>query len=262
MFVGSSVEGLGIAKALQNNLAYEVDTTVWTQGVFGIGRTTLSSLLIQAQKADFATFILSPDDVVTMRKKDLKVARDNVLLELGLFAGVLGANRVFFVTPDDQEFHLPTDLLGITSAIYTVGSHSGNLHAALGPASNQIGTAITTLTSPGPEHTNLNGKWLGTWHCNRPSYPAKNDFTASITHIGDTVRTTFVSNGETYSLQGKIHRGNLITGIWGNPEAGATYFGPFQLVISPNGKVLKGTWSGFTQDNTVDSGIFEWNIVT
>lgn len=258
MFVGSSVEGLGIARALQNNLAHEVDTTLWTQGVFGIGSTTLASLLFQAQKADFATFVLSADDLTTMRKKDFKVARDNVILELGLFAGALGAKRVFFVTPQDAEFHLPTDLLGITSASYTNASHSGNLDAALGVASNQIGLAIGALTRPGPGHTNLNGNWIGTWHCNRPSYPSKNEFPASITHIGDTVRTTFVSNEETYPLQGKIHRGNLVTGIWGNPDAGAAYFGPFQLVISPNGQSLKGTWSGFTRDNTVDSGVFEW----
>jgi hypothetical protein len=256
--VGSSVEGLKIAKAIQNNLTHEVDTTLWTQGVFGIGNTTLSSLLAQAQKADFATFILSPDDLTTMREKDFKVARDNVILELGLFAGALGSKRVFFITPQDSDFHLPTDLVGITSASYTEGSHQGNLEAALGTASNQIGHAIGALTKPGPEQTNLNGKWTGTWHCSRPSYPKENKFNASVTHIGDTVRTTFVSNGETYPLQGKIHRGNLITGIWGSPEAGAAYFGPFQLVISPNGKSLKGTWSGFTSDNVVDSGLFEW----
>lgn len=258
MFVGSSVEGLKIAKAIQNNLCHEVDITLWTQGVFGIGNTTLNSLLAQAQKADFATFILSPDDLATMRAKDFKVARDNVILELGLFSGALGSKRVFFVTPQDTDFHLPTDLVGITSASYTEGSHQGNLDAALGTASNQISRAMSALIQPGYEHTNLNGKWKGTWHCSRPSYPRENTFSASLTHIGDTVRTTFVSNGETYPMQGKIHRGNLITGIWGNPDAGATYFGPFQLVISPNGKSLKGTWSGFTRDNAVDSGLFEW----
>jgi hypothetical protein len=258
MFLGSSAEGLKFGQALQNNLAHEVDTTLWTQGVFGISNTTLASLLIQAQKADFATFVLSPDDLVTMRKKDFKIARDNVVLELGLFAGTLGARRVFFITPEDPEFHLPSDLVGITPATYKDDSHGGNLEAALGVASNRIRAAIAELIRPGIEHTNLNGRWHGVWHCNRPSYPPENEFTAAITHIGDTVRSTFVSNGETYPLRGKIHRGNLITGIWGSPDAGATYFGPFQLVIAPNGKTLKGRWSGFTRDNEVDSGIFEW----
>src|SRR5207302_809310 len=96
------------------------------------------------------------------------------------------------------QFHLATDLIGITAAFYKEGSHESNIDAAMGVASNLIGTAIAALISPGPEHTNLNGKWRGLWHCSRPSYPPQNEFTATITHIGDTVRSTFVSNGETY----------------------------------------------------------------
>lgn len=258
MFIGSSAEGLSIAKALQINLQYEIDSTLWSQGVFGLGGTTLESLLTQAARADFATFVLSPDDVARIRRDELKAARDNVILELGLFAGALGARRVFFVVPSDKDFRVPTDLHGITPAMYTPGSHGGNVVASLGAASAEISAAIGMLRNPGPEHTNLNGRWEGVWHSTRPSYPARNSFTATITHIGDSVRSLFVSNGEHYPLKGTIHRGNLITGIWGKPDAGATYFGPFQLVISPNGRSLKGRWSGFTTDNTVDSGLFEW----
>lgn len=258
MFIGSSVEGLPIARSLQVNLQHEVDSTIWTQGVFGLGETTLNSLLRQATKADFATFVLSPDDITKLREKEYKTARDNVILELGLFSGALGAKRVFFVVPIDPNFHLPTDLHGITAATYNPGSHDGNVTAALGVASTQISGAIRTQIFPGTEHTNLNGEWHGVWHCERPSYPPSNEFTAIITHIGDSIRSQFVSNGEHYPVEGIIHRGNLITGIWGKPNAGAAYFGPFQLVIAPNGKTLKGRWSGFTRDNDVDSGIFEW----
>lgn len=258
MFIGSSVEGLKVAKAIQSNLAHELDVTLWTQGVFGLGETTLNSLLAQALRADFATFVLTADDVAKIRRKEFKVSRDNVVLELGLFAGALGAKRVFFVTSQAPDFHLPTDLLGITAANFTEGSHVGNLVAALGAASTLISSAVEALIRPGAEYTNLNGKWRGVWQCNRASYPPRNEFSATITHIGNSVRCTFESNGEIYPLRGKIDRGNLITGIWGSPDAGATYFGPFQLVIAPNGKTLKGRWSGFTRDNLVESGVFEW----
>ena len=258
MFVGSSVEGLEIANALQSNLQRVVDSTVWTQGVFGLGETTLQSLLKQASRADFAAFVMSPDDVTKLRGRNVKSARDNVVLELGLFAGALGSRRVFFVMPRDKNFHLPTDLHGINAATYEPGSHSGNLTAALGVASSDIATAIKALTHPGVEHTNLNGEWQGIWYCDRPSYPPENAFAAIITHIGDSVRSKFESNGEHYPLEGTIHRGNLITGVWGTPDAGAAYFGPFQLVISPDGMSLKGRWSGFTRDYGVDSGRFEW----
>lgn len=258
MFVGSSVEGLPIARALQSNLEHDVDSTIWSQGVFGVAETTLQSLLKQAVRADFATFVLSPDDVTKLRGGVFKAARDNVILELGLFAGALGARRVFFVVPNDRDFHVPTDLHGITAAAYSPGSHDGNVTAALGVASTQIAAAIRALTHPGASHTNLNGQWRGVWYCSRPSYPRENAFSAVITHIGDSVRSQFESNGEHYPVEGTIHRGNLITGLWGRPDTGAAYFGPFQLVISPDGKSLKGRWSGFTRDNGVDSDRFEW----
>jgi hypothetical protein len=259
MFIGSSVEGLEIANAIQLNLQHHADSTIWTQGVFGLSEGTLNDLLKQASKSDFAAFVLSADDVTRLRGKEHTTARDNVVLELGLFAGALGAKRVFFVMPDDKDFHLPTDLHGITPAKYKPGSHGGNVSASLGGAASQIISAIHALTNPGAGFTNLNGNWTGEWHCNRASYPPVNTFDATITHIGSTVRASFVSNGEHYSVKGTIHRGNLITGIWGDPEGGAAYFGPFQLIISPNGKRLSGRWSGFTQDNKVDSGEFIWS---
>jgi hypothetical protein len=128
----------------------------------------------------------------------------------------------------------------------------------IGGATTQIKKAIQSLINPRLTHTNLNGKWRGSWHVERPRYPKINEFEATITHIGNSIKSTFVSNGQHYPLEGTIHRANLITGIWGSPDAGATYFGPFQLVILPDGKSLKGRWSGFTSDNDVHSGLFEW----
>ena len=45
MFIGSSQEGLAIAKAIQANLDYYCETTVWSQGVFGLGGGTLETLV-------------------------------------------------------------------------------------------------------------------------------------------------------------------------------------------------------------------------
>lgn len=104
MFIGSSVEGLQIANALQTSLQHEVDSTIWTQGVFGLSETTLQSLIKQAIQADFAVFVLSPDDITTLRKDVYKTARDNVILELGLFAGALGSRRVFFCDSQRPRF--------------------------------------------------------------------------------------------------------------------------------------------------------------
>jgi predicted nucleotide-binding protein len=45
MFVGSSTEGLPIARAIQIELDHECEVTLWSQGVFGLGEGTLEALV-------------------------------------------------------------------------------------------------------------------------------------------------------------------------------------------------------------------------
>lgn len=91
--IGSPVERLHIAGALQSNLEHEIDSAIWCQGVFGLADTTLQLAMRQAERADFATFVLSPDDVTQLRGHEVSASRDSAVLEFGLFAGALGARR-------------------------------------------------------------------------------------------------------------------------------------------------------------------------
>lgn len=90
MFIGSSVEGLDIAYAIQESLHYSVEVTVWDQGVFSLSRGTLETLVDSLEKYDFAIFVCSPDDVTNIRGAENRTIRDNVIFELGLFIGKLG----------------------------------------------------------------------------------------------------------------------------------------------------------------------------
>ena len=145
LFIGSSVEGLNVAYAIQQNLTYDAESTVWDQGVFELSRTTIESLNAILDKVDFGVFIFSPDDVVVMRGQESSVVRDNVLFELGLFIGKLGRDRVFFIIPDGSEIHLPTDLLGVTPGKYNPNREDKSIQAATGVTSNQIRTQIQKL---------------------------------------------------------------------------------------------------------------------
>jgi predicted nucleotide-binding protein len=97
MFIGSSVEGKRIAETIQLALEYEVHSTVWHQGVFGLSGGTLESLVAAIDDYDFATLVLTADDLLEKRDVTGRCPRDNVLFELGLFMGALGRDRTFIV---------------------------------------------------------------------------------------------------------------------------------------------------------------------
>lgn len=144
VFIGSSVESLEIAYALQENLEFDAEVTVWTQGIFELSKYTLDSLLDVVDSSDFGIFIFSPDDISIIRDKEKNTVRDNVIFELGLFVGKLGKERAFIVMPRSCEDNLalPTDLIGITPALFDQDRQDGNMKAALGPASSKINKAI------------------------------------------------------------------------------------------------------------------------
>lgn len=119
IFIGSSVEGLQIADGIETNLQYDCIPNKWPH-VFKSGQSNLSNLINAAERADFAAFVFSPDDILIMRNKESSVARDNVIFELGLFMGALGRERTFIFKPDNaSNLHLPSDLDGIGHLNYS-----------------------------------------------------------------------------------------------------------------------------------------------
>lgn len=139
VFIGSSVENLELAYAIQENLEYDGNITVWSQGIFKLSSTALDDLINALDNYDFAIFIFKPDDLVNMRGDVMNIVRDNVIFELGLFIGKLGKSRVFYLAPRSAvNLHLPTDLFGHTYGMYDDLREDGNLKASLGAFCNQV----------------------------------------------------------------------------------------------------------------------------
>jgi predicted nucleotide-binding protein len=143
-FIGSSSEGLAVARQLQEMLGGDLTTIIWNQGtVFGLTNTTIESLEEAVLDYDCGIFILTKDDRLVSRGRHRDVARDNVVFELGLFMGKLTRRRVLVVQAHGVS--LPSDLSGLTTASYS--PIQKNLTKALNSAVRQIRSVLGTTSS-------------------------------------------------------------------------------------------------------------------
>ncbi len=148
LFVGSSVSGLGYAKAVQKNLNYDAWVRVWPQGIFKTSSYPVDDLIAALDDADFGAFIFLPEDVLIINGRheaETMAVRDNVLFELGMFIGRLGRDRAFMVKPRGNELHLPSDLAGVNVSDF---NDDPNIYSALGPATDDI---LSRMKQAGPK---------------------------------------------------------------------------------------------------------------
>jgi hypothetical protein len=145
VFIGCSSETLAVARAIQSNLDLDADVSVWDQGQFAPTTYNLESLVKILERSDFGVFVLAGDDQATIRGRTEAVVRDNVLIELGLFIGSLGRERVAIAVPADSGVRIPSDLNGLTLIKYRADREGQGLTAALGPAANLIRIMLDDL---------------------------------------------------------------------------------------------------------------------
>lgn len=122
LFVGSSREGLKIAKQVQVLLKQELDgwleISLWNDGsIFNSQKSFLDCLVKASQRFDYGIFIATADDIALIRKFWKRIPRDNVVFEMGLFVGSLGLKRAFLLV--DERCKLPSDFTGISVSRFT-----------------------------------------------------------------------------------------------------------------------------------------------
>lgn len=144
VFIGSSTEGLKIARALQSELESATGCTVrrWDIEAFAPGSLTLEALLGEANAVDFAILVATGEDTITTRGTQAAAVRDNIIFEFGLFLGALGRERVYLLSVGDAR--LPSDLSGLTRLIYKERL-DGSIRAGLNDAVVRAGEAIEKL---------------------------------------------------------------------------------------------------------------------
>lgn len=146
VFVGSTVERLSIARAIQAACQHDPWTTrIWTDGVFGAGATPIESLVAQLDDVDFGLLVVTADDVVEARGSSSPCPRDNVIFELGLLMGAVGRERTFMVRlREERDLKLPTDLMGV-KALEIVPGVAAELPSRVGPAVDELRGIVSRL---------------------------------------------------------------------------------------------------------------------
>lgn len=143
IFIGSSKEGLQVAREIQAGFSHDPFVkTVWTDGVFGASTFPIDDLLNKIRTSDFAILVISPDDKILSREVEHDAPRDNVIFELGLCMGALSRERTFIVVPRGKDIKIPSDLLGLTSMNYKAEPIS-DIESNIGPVCTKLRTLIT-----------------------------------------------------------------------------------------------------------------------
>ncbi len=140
LFIGSSSEGLRIARVAKELLIADTIPTLWAEDIFLPGTITIEVLEEQLAKHTFALLVATPDDLLVKRQDVVTTLRDNVLFECGLFMGALGRRRTFLFAPKGTHVELPTDLRGLAIAKYTWSDSQP--HVSIEPAIRGITLAI------------------------------------------------------------------------------------------------------------------------
>lgn len=116
IFIGSSKEGLNVAKRVKDFFKESYDCYIWTDDIFQYNEGFLETLIKSASLFDFGFMIFSSDDISQIRGKEFETTRDNVLFEYGLFLGRVGIDNAYVLC--EESVKIPSDLQGITLANY------------------------------------------------------------------------------------------------------------------------------------------------
>lgn len=143
VFIGSSSENLNVAKIIREELHGDSqEVNIWSEdGIFELSKSSLDSLISAARYYDFAIMIFDENDIIESRENMQFAPRDNVIFELGLFMGSLGAERSFILRSNSADLKIPSDLLGITTIMY----EKSDLEKSIAPIVAQVSSAIAKL---------------------------------------------------------------------------------------------------------------------
>jgi hypothetical protein len=246
VFIGSSSEGLAIARAIGEGLECCSDPTVWDEDVFEFGRGYLEELMSELERHDFAILVLSPDDVTESRGQSQQSPRDNVLFECGLFMGKLGRERTFIVCDKSMKMKLPSDLAGVTMLTYDSKRMVESPSSAVRGACMRINRLISK-----PDFRQLAGEWRSRYVlCYKEDGERTIEENVMIRPARGRIGIESKENpkNDNYVGYGKLVMGKHFLGEWESTRFSASAGGAFMLTLHPLGNIMYGFYVGPSDD--------------
>ena len=137
IFIGSSTEGLKIARKIKSGLSHDAHVDTWADGIFDEpGKAYIEVLEEILNNYEYGIFVFNPDDKIFSRGKQLSIPRDNVIFEYGMFLGKHTRRKAFFILPRGVDIKIMTDVLGITCLNYDPSNP--NVQSSVSDACDQI----------------------------------------------------------------------------------------------------------------------------
>ncbi len=144
-FIGSSTEQIEIARKIQHMLSELSDdntqyqSTLWKH-FFDPGVNYLENLINKSPEYDYGIFVITPDDITESRNETYESTRDNVIFEMGIFAGSTSSKKIFAFYDENRPPKIMSDFDGISKIAYNGKIES--LSDALSPACLRLHEAI------------------------------------------------------------------------------------------------------------------------
>lgn len=195
IFIGSSSEGLGVARRIKDFFTPDYNCYLWTDDIFKNNESFLDTLIKSASLFDFSFMVFAADDLISVRGDIFEEPRDNVLFEYGLFLGRVGIDRAFVIAEDVAN--LPSDLLGITITKYSTTTSDDGVKVA----TPSLEEGLTKLKRQTDENLRLGHLGL------LPST------VAAISYFDNFVRITaawIMENTPNLNVEGKEYRGGTL----------------------------------------------------
>ncbi|HEX8688557.1 MAG TPA: nucleotide-binding protein, partial [Pyrinomonadaceae bacterium] len=254
VFIGSSSEGLEVARAIGEGLECCADPIIWDEDVFEFGRGYLEELVAELDKHDFAILVLTPDDVIESRGDSQRSPRDNVLFECGLFMGRLGRERTFIVCDRSTRMKLPSDLSGVSLISYD-GKRMGDApSSAVRGACMRINRVIKK-----PPFRELTGSWRSRYLLCHDEGEGRMPLVEEEVEIKPARGMLCIESKnnpkyDNYVAFGRPATGKHFVGEWQSTRDAASAGGAFFLTLHPQGNLMYGYYVSPADDHKVIHG--------